>query len=184
MYQSASRILEKHIPFGNNSQPVLVLAQWATNLMDASASGATSWQCVGYSHCSEMANPTAQKTNALIYPTCPTRGLAITSSWWWFSWFLLWYCIWCDRLHCAGETIWVNHFRHRPTMVQITMVLHQLSTDKGRNYVGMRKLWYNLGNIPHIVANVGYNLSRQNPHKTSWRRVAGAVNVNISRRKV
>lgn len=96
--------------------------------MDASASGAMKLRCVGYCRCFAMANPTAQTTSASICPLARTRASEITSSWWWFSWFSLWYFTWCDRRPCADETIWTRRCRH-PTMAPTTDHLLRPSTD-------------------------------------------------------
>lgn len=96
--------------------------------MDASASGATRLRCVGYCRCFAMANLTAQTTSALIYRPVRTRASGTTSSWWWFSWFSLWYFTWCDRRPCADETIWTRRCR-RPTMAPTTDHPHRPSTD-------------------------------------------------------
>lgn len=96
--------------------------------MDVSASGAMKLRCADYCRCSAMANPTAQTTSASICPLAQTRASEITSSWWWFSWFSLWYFTWCDRRPCADETIWIRRCRH-PTMAPTTDHLHRPSTD-------------------------------------------------------
>lgn len=101
---------------------------WVTNSMDVSASGAMRSRCVDCCRCFAMVNHTAQTMSASIYPTVQTRASGTISSWWWSSWFLLWYCTWCDRPRFADETIWTSRCRH-PTMVPTTDHRHRPSTD-------------------------------------------------------